>query len=182
MSAVSIALSLVGALALFLYALDSLSDALKAIGPERMEPVLARFSRTPLLGLLTGVAVTALLDSSSAVIIMLIALVGSRALSFPNALGIVLGANIGTTIGSQIIALDIEWLGPILLAIGVFGRLMWREGRLGYALGVLRSLGLLFLALPLIGPIASLLYRLVPDREPLTAVPAERMAAGPMGG
>jgi phosphate:Na+ symporter len=145
----NIVLSLLGALALFLLGLDWLSEALQSIGPERMKPALTRFSQNPLFGLLTGLVVTAVLDSSSAVIVMLVALVNARALAFPNALGMVLGANIGTTLGSQIIALDLTWLGPTLLAVGVFGRLLIRHKLTRYVLGVVQGLGLLFLGLAL---------------------------------
>src|SRR3712207_5409031 len=101
----SIILSLIGGLTLFLYALNYLADSLKTVAGERMQHYLNKFTGNLFSGIASGTVITTLLDSSSAVIIMTIALVKSRALTFRQAMGIVMGANIGTTISSQIIAL-----------------------------------------------------------------------------
>lgn len=148
-SGLEIALALLGAVALFLFGLEAVSEALGEVNGGRLEEALERGSRTPLRGLLAGILVTGLLDSSSAVIVLLVALVNARRLPFANALGVVLGANIGTTIGSQVIALDLAWLAPALLAVGVFGRLVVRAPVVRTALGVLQGLGLVFLGLEL---------------------------------
>lgn len=145
----TIGLQLTGALATFLLGLELLSEALEARGVARVKPMLARFSRTPLLGILTGALATAVLDSSSAVIVLLIALVQARVLAFRNALGIVLGANIGTTVGSQIIALDLTAWAPILLMVGVAGRLAFKQEALRTTAEVLTGLGLVFWGLGL---------------------------------
>lgn len=98
--------------ALFLFALNYLSDGLNAISSDKLKAWLSRFARNVVSGILTGVAVTTLLDSSSSVIIMTIALVNAQALTFRQALGVVLGANIGTTFSSQLIAFDMgKWAG-----------------------------------------------------------------------
>jgi phosphate:Na+ symporter len=143
----SIGLAVATSIAVFLLGMDLLADALRAVGPERLEPWLARVSRTPLRAVGVGIAVTALLDSSSAVIVLLLALVSTGALAWRPALGVVLGSNIGTTIGSQVIALDLGWLGPGLLVAGVVGSLVARNPTVAEASRVARGMGLLFVGL-----------------------------------
>lgn len=145
-----VVLAFAGAVAVFLLGMERVAEALEQVGPDRVEPALTRLSRTPGRGVVVGIAVTTLLDSSSAVIVLLIALVHARALSFRNALGIVLGANIGTTVGSQVIALDLGWLAPGMLVVGVAGRLVARAPDTRAALGVVQGIGLLFLGLELL--------------------------------
>lgn len=114
-----IVLTLLGGLVLFLYAVTSLSDVIRKVTAKKPKKWLLRFTRNTFTAILTGTIVTILLDSSSVVIIITIVLVNSGLLTFRQAMGIVMGANIGTTISSQIIALDIARYSPILLIIGM---------------------------------------------------------------
>lgn len=91
MTHLQIGLTVLAGLVLFLFALNYLSDGLKALSGERLQAYLGRFTRNVLTGILAGVVVTTLLDSSSAVIIMTIALVNAQALTFRQAMGVVLG-------------------------------------------------------------------------------------------
>lgn len=143
----SIILSLLGGLTLFLYALNYLSDSLKSVAGGKLQYYLNKFTGNLLSGIASGTIITILLDSSSAVIIMTIALVKSRALTFRQAMGIVMGANIGTTISSQIIALDVGKYSSVLMAIG-FLLLMLAKKRLAKNIGrVLLGFGLIFFGL-----------------------------------
>jgi phosphate:Na+ symporter len=112
-------LLLLGGLGLFLYALASLSSSLKDLLGERAKKLLAKFTHNTITGIVTGIIITVILDSSSAVIIMAIVLVNSGALNFRQAIGIVLGANIGTTFSSQIIALDVGKFSPVPIFLGL---------------------------------------------------------------
>lgn len=145
----TLALQLTGALATFLLGLELLSEALEAQGVARVKPWLARFSRTPGLGVVTGAVATTVLDSSSAVIVLLIALVQARVLPMRNALGIVLGANIGTAVGSQVLALDVTAWAPGVLLLGVMGRVLSKHPGLKTAAEVATGLGLVFWGLGL---------------------------------
>jgi phosphate:Na+ symporter len=134
-------------LILFLFALNFLSDGLRAVSGERMQDWLGRFTRNVFTGILTGVVITTLLDSSSAVIIMTIALVNANALSSRQALGVVLGANIGTTFSSQLIAMDIgQWAG-LPMAVGFGLMVIFKQQQIVQWGHVLFGLGLLFLGL-----------------------------------
>lgn len=112
-------LIILGGLGLFLFAITNLSEALKDLLGDRAKRLLARFTRNVFSAIITGLIITILLDSSSAVIIMAIVLVNAKALTFRQAIGIVLGANIGTTFSSQIIALDVGKFSPIPIFIGL---------------------------------------------------------------
>ena len=113
-----ITLSILAGLVLFLFAVNSLSETIqKAIG-ENFKNWILKFTSNTFSAVVTGTVVTILLDSSSAVIIITIVFVNSKLLSFRQAMGIVLGANVGTTMSSQIIAMDVGKYSPFLLLIG----------------------------------------------------------------
>ena len=113
-----IVLSITAGLVLFLFAVTNLSETLKSALGENANVWIKRYTSNSFSSLLVGIVVTALLDSSSAVIIITIVLVNSQILTFRQAMGIVLGANIGTTVSSQIIAMDVGKYSPIFLLIG----------------------------------------------------------------
>jgi phosphate:Na+ symporter len=113
-----IVLSVIAGLVLFLFAVNSLSETIKnALGGNASKSI-QRFTSNTFSSLIVGIVATTLLDSSSAVIIITIVLVNSNLLTFKQAMGIVLGANIGTTVSSQIIAMDIGKYSPVFLFIG----------------------------------------------------------------
>ncbi|WP_128544740.1 Na/Pi cotransporter family protein [Larkinella soli] len=147
MAYLQIGLLLLSGLVLFLFALNYLSEGLRAISGDKLQGWLRKFTRNIMTGILTGVVVTTLLDSSSAVIIMTIALVNTRALTFRQAVGIVLGANIGTTFSSELIAFDIgRWAGvPMALGFGLM--FLSRREALAQWGQVLLGFGMLFLGL-----------------------------------
>lgn len=113
-----IVLSLIAGLVLFLFSIKSLSEEIKEAISEKINNGIQKFTSTTLSSLIVGILATAILDSSSAVIIITIILINSKVLQFKQAMGIVLGANIGTTFNSQIIALQIGNYSAILLLIG----------------------------------------------------------------
>ena len=142
-----ILLSILAGLVLFLYAVHSLSETIhKAMGNTAKKWIL-RFTSNTLSGIITGTIVTALLDSSSAVIIITIIFVNSKLLSFRQAMGIVLGANIGTTISSQIIAMEIAKYSPVLLLIGFVLLLASKSEKINNTGKIILYFGVLFFGL-----------------------------------
>ena len=113
-----IILSVIAGLVLFLFAVNSLSETIKNALGDNASKSIQRFTSNTFSSLIVGIVATTLLDSSSAVIIITIVLVNSKLLTFKQAMGIVLGANIGTTVSSQIIAMDFGKYSPIFLLIG----------------------------------------------------------------
>jgi phosphate:Na+ symporter len=113
-----ILLSITAGLVLFLFAVTSLSETLQVAMGSGAAKWIQRFTSNTLSSVLVGTLATTLLDSSSAVIIIAIVLVNAGALSLRQAMGIVLGANVGTTVGSQIIAMNFGKYSPLFLLLG----------------------------------------------------------------
>lgn len=148
---IALALGTVGGLALFLFGVDLLADALRAAGGDRVKHLLERAARNRFAGLGAGTAATVLLDSSSVVIILVITLVDSGLLAFALALPVILGANIGTTLSSQVFAWNVDEWSPLLLIAGVIARLLARNDGWKRGATVAIGLGLILFGLHLIG-------------------------------
>jgi phosphate:Na+ symporter len=142
-----ILLSILAGLILFLYAVSSLSETIKSIVGENANKWILKFTSNTFSSILVGIVVTTLLDSSSAVIIITIVFVNARILTFRQAMGIVLGANIGTTISSQIIAMDIGKYSPVLLLIGFVLLFVSKSERINNTGKVILFFGVLFFGL-----------------------------------
>jgi len=112
-------MSALAGLVLFIYGVTQLASGLGDLNSERMRRVTERFTANRLAGVATGFVATTLLESSSVTIIMVIAMVSSGVLTFVQSLGVVLGANVGTAVGAQIIALDVERYVPLLMLTGL---------------------------------------------------------------
>jgi phosphate:Na+ symporter len=140
-------LSIIAGLVLFLFAVSNLSETLKVALGEKANKWLKKYTSNSFSGLLVGTIITALLDSSSAVIIITIVLVNSQILTFRQAMGIVLGANIGTTVSSQIIAMDIGKYSPVLLLVGFILLFIAKTERLSNTGKVILYFGVLFFGL-----------------------------------
>lgn len=142
-----IILSILAGLVLFLFAVNNLSDTIQAAIGAKANKWILKFTSNTFSSVVVGLIVTALLDSSSAVIIITIVLVNSKILSFKQAMGIVLGANIGTTISSQIIAMDIGKYSPVLLLIGFVLLLISKSERINNTGKIILYFGVLFFGL-----------------------------------
>lgn len=118
-------LMLVGSLALFLYGMKIMSEGLQKIAGEQLRNILSIMTRNRVMGVLTGVLVTALIQSSSATTVMVVSFVNAGLLSLAQAIGVILGANIGTTVTAWIISLfgfgklSISALSIPLLGLGL---------------------------------------------------------------
>ncbi|NJR74054.1 MAG: Na/Pi cotransporter family protein [Scytonema sp. CRU_2_7] len=115
----SMAMGALAGLVLFIYGVTRLSEGLEEIGTERMKNFLSKCTTNRFAAVLTGAVATTVLESSSVTIIMVIAMVSAGVLTFVQSLGVVLGSNIGTAVGAQIISLNIELYVPILMLAGM---------------------------------------------------------------
>lgn len=115
----AMAMGALAGLVLFIYGVTRLSEGLEEMGTDRMKGFLSKCTTNRFAGVLTGAVATTFLESSSVTIIMVIAMVSSGVLTFVQSLGVVLGSNIGTAVGAQIISLDIEQYVPILMFAGL---------------------------------------------------------------
>lgn len=142
-----IILSILGGLGLFLFAVNTLSTVLKELLGERTQKLVGKLVSNIFTAILTGTVVTVLLDSSSAVIILTIVLVNAKVLNFRQAIGIVMGANIGTTFSSQLIAFDIGKYSPIPIFVGLLLGFFSRNENLSKGAQALLYFGILFFGL-----------------------------------
>ena len=117
-----LSIGLLGGLALFLYGMERMSDALKNVAGEKMKDILAMLSNNRIMGMLTGAIVTAVIQSSSVTTVMLVGFVTANLMSLSQTIGVILGADIGTTITAQIVAFKVTKYALLLLAVG-FGML-----------------------------------------------------------
>lgn len=142
-----IILLVLGGLGLFLFAVSNLSATLKDLLGEKTKKWLGYFTKNLFAAIITGTVITLILDSSSAVIIMTIVLVNTGVLTFRQSLGIVMGANIGTTFSSQLIALDIGQYSPIPIFIGLILGFFAKREQLSKTARVILYFGTLFFGL-----------------------------------
>ena len=143
--------ALFGGLAMFLYGMDRMSRALQRAAGDAMKRLLARLTATPLLGVLTGLAVTAVLQSSSAATVMVIGFVSAGLLELPRAVAVIYGINIGTTMTAQLIAFDAQQLVYPVLFAGFVIDFAARKARWQAVGEAVFSFGLLFEGIGILG-------------------------------
>ncbi|MBW2516522.1 MAG: Na/Pi symporter, partial [Deltaproteobacteria bacterium] len=102
-----LAIGLLGGLSLFLYGMERMSDALKNVAGEKMKDILGMLSNNRIMGMITGAIVTAVIQSSSVTTVMLVGFVSANLMSLSQTVGVILGADIGTTITAQIVAFKV---------------------------------------------------------------------------
>ena len=112
-------LGLLGGLALFLYGMQMMSTGLEAAAGNRMKQILEKLTANRFLGVAVGAGITAVIQSSSATTVMVVGFVNSGMMQLQQAVWIIMGANIGTTITGQLIALDVGAIAPLIAFIGV---------------------------------------------------------------
>lgn len=147
----SVAIPLLAGLVVFLLGLDILTGALKAQSGEGMRRLITRLTPNRFAGMLTGTVVTVLLQSSTITTVLAVGLVSGGMLTFVQSLGIILGANIGTTMTAQAIAFNTSTFGMVLLVGGFLAMKLVRGQRTTLAATVVFGLGLVFLGMDLMG-------------------------------
>ena len=163
MEILSAIIQLLGGLAMFLYGIELMGDGLKNSSGAALKRVLEKVTGNVVLGVLTGAMVTAVIQSSTATIVLTVALIGAGVLNLKQAVSIVMGANIGTTVTAQIIRLgsiesdgsfllwlfDTDTLAPIALVIGII-LLMFVKSKASKPIGdIAIGFGVLFVGLNL---------------------------------
>lgn len=139
--------SLLGGLALFLYGMQMMSNGLEAAAGNRMKQILEKLTANRFLGVLVGAGITAVIQSSSATTVMVVGFVNSGMMTLRQAVWIIMGANIGTTITGQLIALDIGEIAPLLAFAGV-ALIMFAKKKKVHHIGlIVAGLGVLFIGM-----------------------------------
>ena len=142
---------LAGGLALFLYGMNSMSDALQKAAGEKMKKILEFLTKNPIMGVLAGALVTAVLQSSSATTVMVIGFVSAGLMSLPQAISVIFGANIGTTMTAQLMAFKItDYIYPIIF-VGFMLYFASKKEKVKNVGLVIFSFGLLFEGIEIMG-------------------------------
>ena len=139
--------SMLGGLALFLYGMNMMSNGLEMAAGNKMKTILEKLTSNRILGVLVGALVTAIIQSSSATTVMVVGFVNSGLMSLTSAVWVIMGANIGTTITGQLIAIDITAIAPLIAFIGVAMIVFFKNQKLDAIGSVIGGLGILFIGM-----------------------------------
>lgn len=144
---------LVGGLAIFIYGMNMMSECLQKAAGEKMKKILALLTKNPILGVLAGALTTAVLQSSSATTVMTIGFVSAGLMSLPQAISIILGANIGTTMTAQIIAFKITDYIYLFIFAGFLISFVSKKEKVKNIGQTIFAFGLLFLGIETMGDV-----------------------------
>ncbi|MFQ6793056.1 MAG: Na/Pi cotransporter family protein [Thomasclavelia sp.] len=139
--------SLLGGLALFLYGMTMMSNGLELAAGNKMKSILEKLTANRFIGVAVGALITAVIQSSSATTVMVVGFVNSGLMSLERAVWIIMGANIGTTITGQLIAIDITALAPLIAFIGVALIAFFKSKKLDAFGTIIGGLGILFMGM-----------------------------------
>ncbi|MBQ8558457.1 MAG: Na/Pi cotransporter family protein [Tyzzerella sp.] len=144
-------MGLLGGLALFLYGMQMMSSGLEAAAGDKMKQILERLTANRFLGVFVGAVITAIIQSSSATTVMVVGFVNSGMMTLRQAVWIIMGANIGTTITGQLIALDVGVIAPMIAFVGVAIVVFSKKPKLRHIGNIFAGLGVLFIGMDMMG-------------------------------
>lgn len=144
-------LMLPGGLALFLYGMQMMSSGLEAAAGNRMKSILERLTSNRFMGVLAGAVITAVIQSSSATTVMVVGFVAANLMTLNQAVWVIMGANIGTTITGQLIALDVGAVAPLIAFVGVVMIVFLKGEKQHYIGSIIAGLGVLFIGMDMMG-------------------------------
>ena len=144
-------IELLGGLALFLYGMEKMTDGLKAAAGKQMNTLLAKLTGNPVLGAITGAIVTAVIQSSSVTTVLVVGFVSAGLMTLVQSVGVIFGANVGTTVTAQIVAFNTTALAYPLIAIGFVMTFVRKQGVARHYGAMLMGLGLIFYGMATMG-------------------------------
>lgn len=144
-------MGLLGGLALFLYGMQMMSNGLESAAGNKMKTILEKLTANRFVGVLVGALITAIIQSSSATTVMVVGFVNSGMMTLRQAVWIIMGANIGTTITGQLIALDVGELAPLIAFLGVAAMVFVKNEKVKYIGEIFAGLGILFIGMDMMG-------------------------------
>ena len=146
-----LAMGLLGGLAMFLFGMEQMSDGLKAAAGDKLRDLLARLTRNRVMGALTGAFVTAVLNSSSVTTVLVVGFISAGFMTLVQSVGVILGANIGSTFTAQIVAFNVTQYALVMVAIGFFMLFTGKQDKTRYYGAMLMGLGLVFYGMGVMG-------------------------------
>lgn len=136
--------TLLGGIALFLYGMQMMSEGIERVAGSKMRSILQRLTKNRFLATLVGIGVTAVIQSSSAVTSTVVSFVNAGLLDLPQTVGIIFGAEIGTSVTGQLMAFDIDAVAPLIIAVGVVCYMFIKSGLVKKWAYVVIGFGILF--------------------------------------
>lgn len=140
-------LGIVGGIAMFLFGIKIMGTGIERLAGAKLKSILEKLTTNRFLGLFMGMLITGIIQSSNAVSVMTVGFVNAGLMPLENAVGVIMGANVGTTITGQLIAFNIDMYAPILAFVGVMGMTFLKKKPWADALYALTGLGLLFMGM-----------------------------------
>ena len=138
------AMKVFGGLALFLFGMEQMADSLKAVAGDRMKDILAKLTRNRFMGAVTGAFVTAVIQSSSITTVLVVGFISAGLMTLTQSVGVIMGANIGTTITAQIVAFKITKAALLMIGLGFFTLFSAKSEKVKYYGTMLMGLGMVF--------------------------------------
>ncbi len=149
MESLLLIINLLGGVGIFLYGMKLMGDGLENLAGEKLKGIFDKLSSNPVKGIITGTAVTAIIQSSSAVTVMVVGFVNAGLMNLSQAAAIIMGANIGTTVTAQLISFDFDAIAPLFIAIGAALMLFTKNRKAKESGMITLGFGILFLGLSL---------------------------------
>ena len=161
---------LLGGLALFLYGMEQMTAGLKAAAGEQMKYVLGKLSSNRITGAITGAIVTAVIQSSSITTVLVVGFVSAGLMTMMQSIGIIFGANVGTTVTAQIVAFNVTEMALPLITVGFLMVFASKEGKTRHYGSMLMGLGLIFFGMGIMGEAMAPLRTFPPFLELMQAL------------
>lgn len=144
---VSILMALFGGLGLFLYGMNTMSEGLEKAAGDRMKSIIEILTKNKIMGVVVGALVTMIVQSSSATTVMVVGFVNAGIMNLTQAVGIIMGANIGTTVTAQLVSINLTAIAPIAIGTGVLINLVSNNDKTKKYAQILIGFGILFLGM-----------------------------------
>ena len=139
-----IVINLLGGLGLFLYGMNLMAEGLQKAAGDKLKNIVGKLTSNTVMGVLVGIVVTAIIQSSSASTVMVVGFVNAGIMNLTQALGVIMGANIGTTVTAQLISFKLEFIAPVALGIGIILFLFSKKEKTKEIASMLLGFGILF--------------------------------------
>lgn len=143
----AVLITLSGGLGLFLFGMKYMSDSIEKVAGDKLRSILEMFTKNRFLGMLVGIIFTGIVQSSGACTVMVVSFVNSGLMNLYQAAGVIFGANIGTTVTSQLVSFNLSKYAPIILLIGAIGFMFAKNNKVKKFSEVILGFGVLFMGL-----------------------------------
>ena len=144
---IGIVLGLLAGLGLFLYGMNLMGNGLQKAAGDRLKKIIELLTRNRFIAVLVGVFVTGVIQSSSATTVMVVGFVNAGIMQLNQAIGVIMGANIGTTVTAQLVSFDLEAIAPVTVGIGVIIHMVTKSEKLKSYAEILIGFGILFVGM-----------------------------------